>query len=112
MLKLKFIRQYRKSAVIENGIVIKPSSLVFVYGVEGTPEQLAEYQKIKGVHHKIDDVTKMPLFFSPRYAGKTAQAELNTEKTDWRIDTTAEDQIKNLMDSGYSYEHAKDIANK
>lgn len=112
MIQLQFIRQYRKPAVIENKEVIKPSKLVFVYGVSGTPEQLAEYQKIKGVHHKIDDVTKMPLFFSPRFAGKTAQAELNTEKTDWRIDTTAEDQIQNLMSQGYSYEHAKDIAGK
>ena len=109
MLQLKLIRRYRKPAVIENGVVTKPSRLVYVYGVQGTPEQLAEYKAIKKEKYIFDDVTKMPLFFSIRNAGNACQAELNAEKTDWRIDTSVDDDIKNLMDQGYSFEHAKEI---
>lgn len=109
-MKAKFIRQYRKAAVTENNVEVKPSRLVFVYGVEGTPEQLAEYKKLKGEKHIIDESTKMPLFFGIRYAGKNVALVLNSEKTEWNFDTTEQDQIKNLMQQGYSYEHAKDIA--
>ena len=106
-MKIKFKRQYRKPAEGE-----KPSSMVFVYGIIGTPEQIAEYKKVKGDKFREDKDTKEPLFFGNRLA-PVGSTLVKTEKEggviDWRIDTTVADQIKNLQEQGYSYEHAKDM---
>jgi hypothetical protein len=105
-MKITFKRQYRKPAEGE-----KPSSMVFVYGITGTPEQIAEYKASKGTNFRDDKDTKEPLFFGNRLApsGSTIVKTEKDGKIDWRIDTTEADQIKNLMDQGYAYEHAKDL---
>ena len=109
-MKIKFKRQYRKDAEGD-----KPSSMVFVYGIEGTPEEIAEYKASKGSNFREDKDTKEPLFFGNRLAPsgstivKTEKEKDGIKKIDWRIDTTEADQIKNLMDQGYAYEHAKDL---
>lgn len=105
-MKIKFIRQYRKAAT-----PTQPSKMVFVYGVTGTPEQLAEYKKVKGDKHIIDETTKMPLFFSTRFCGQEGSILENKEKTDWRIDTTEADQLANLANQ-YGAELALIMFNK
>ena len=105
-MKITFKRQYRKPAEGE-----KPSSMVFVYGINGTPEQIAEYKKVKGDKFREDKDTKEPLFFGNRLApsGSTVVKTEKDGKIDWRIDTTEADQIKSFMEQGYAYEHAKDL---
>jgi hypothetical protein len=98
-MKIKFIRQYRKQG----------GNMVFVYGVHGTPEQIAEYKEVKGANFREDEKTKEPLFFGQRFIGPIGTIEKNKEGTDWRVDTTHADQLKSLTDQGYSYDQAKDM---
>lgn len=105
-MKITFKRQYRKPAEGE-----KPSKMVFVYGITGTPEKIAEYKAVKGDKFREDAITKEPLFFGNRLAA-SGSSIIKTEKEgkiDWRIDTTEADQIKSFMEQGYAYEHAKDL---
>ena len=105
-MKIKLKRQYRKAAEGD-----KPSYMMFVYAIEGTPEQIAAYKAVKGDKFREDKDTKEALFFDRRLApnGSTIVQTEKEGKIDWRIDTTHADQIKNLMDQGYAYEHAKDM---
>jgi hypothetical protein len=110
-MKITFKRQYRKPAEGE-----KPSSMVFVYGINGTPEEIADYKAVKGAKFREDKDTKEPLFFGNRLAPsgstivKTEKEKADgTKVIDWRIDTTEADQIKSFMEQGYAYEHAKDL---
>ena len=110
-MKITFKRQYRKDAEGE-----KASSIVFVYGITGTPEEIADYKAVKGTNFREDKDTKEPLFFGNRLAPsgsvivKTEKEDkTGVKKIDWRIDTTEADQIKNFMEQGYAYEHAKDL---
>ena len=110
-MNIKFKRQYRKPAELVNGVETKPSRMVFVYALTGTPEQIADYKAIKGDKFREDKDTKEPLFFGNRLA-PSGSAVVKTEKEgkiDWRIDSTEADQIKSFMDQGYAYEHAKDL---
>jgi hypothetical protein len=59
----------------------KKGNTVYRYLVEGTKAELADYKAAKGEFHKIDESTKKPLFFSTRYAGKSAELR-RTEKDD------------------------------
>jgi len=109
-MKITFKRQYRKDAEGE-----KASSIVFVYGITGTPEQIADYKAVKGDKFREDKDTKEPLFFGNRLAPsgstivRTEKEKDGVKKIDWRIDTTEADQIKSFMEQGYAYEHAKDL---
>lgn len=107
-MKIVFVRQYRKRAEVENGVVIKPSKIIFVYGVEN-PEDHAKYLAIKGDKAAKDENGKpVALFFSPRYHGKEAALVLNKEKTDWLVDTTEADKLASLT-AQYGIEVAREM---
>ncbi len=99
MLKGTFKTQYRKQG----------GKLTFVYTVSGTPEELADYKKVKGEHYREDKDTKVPLFFSQRLNGKNVDIVPVKEGKDFAIDSTKADQLANLQAQGYSYEQAKDM---
>ena len=44
---------------------------VFVYGVKGTAQELADYKKAKGDQYREDKETGRPLHFSLSYVGET-----------------------------------------
>lgn len=100
-LNTTFVRQYRKR---ETG------KMVFVYGVTGTPEQLAEYKKAKGEFYREDEKTKQVLMFSSRYVGKSCPL-IKTEKGEFVHDTTEFDQLANLSNQ-YGIDVALRIAGK
>lgn len=85
-MKITFLRQYRKQS----------GKIVFVYTVSGTVEQLAEYKAIKGANFREDEATKLPLFFSQRFAGIKSDIVKNKEGKDWNVDTTELDQLASL----------------
>ena len=43
---------------------------VFVYGVDGTEQELADYKKAKSDQYREDKDTGVPLFFSLNYVGE------------------------------------------
>ena len=43
---------------------------VFVYGVDGTEQELADYKKAKAEQYREDKDTGVPLFFSLNYVGE------------------------------------------
>lgn len=103
-MKTTFIRQYRKREANTAGNY----PLVFVYTVEGTEAEQAEYKKSKGDKFVQDDKTKQVLYFTTRFAGNTCDLT-KTNKGEFIHDTTHLDKIKNLTDQGYVLQHAKEI---
>lgn len=67
MIKISIHPNTAKQKYAKNG---KP---VFRYVVNGTAEELKRYAEVQGTFHRIDDETKKPLFFSPRYVGKMGE---------------------------------------
>lgn len=53
---------------------VKPGSgnTVFVYGVTGTPEELAKYKEVQGDNYKEDE-NGNPLFFTTNFAGDSCE---------------------------------------
>lgn len=53
---------------------VKPGSgnTVFVYGVTGTPEELAKYKEVQGANYKEDE-NGNPLFFTTNFAGDSCE---------------------------------------
>lgn len=68
----------------------KPAKTVYRYLVEGTPAELKDYKSAKGEFHKLDESTKKPLFFTTRYAGKSAEIR-RIEKEDGTVDFAPND---------------------
>jgi len=60
MLKVKSIRTYRS----------KNGNPTFVYGVDGSKEDLAAFKKAQGSYYREDE-NKVPLWFTTRYIGET-----------------------------------------
>lgn len=63
-LKAKFHGNYRKSTTV-NGVPTVVT--VFRYTVNGTEEELQQYEEIQGDNYKVDDKTGKPLYFTTRY---------------------------------------------
>jgi hypothetical protein len=101
MLKIKFLRQYRKR---ETG------NLVFVSKVTGEPAEIAEYVKAKvaeGAPEKsIVSETDGVLFYSNKFTGTSTLNLIKTKEGKWFPDTTKQDQIMALQSQGHSYEAA------
>lgn len=93
-MKIKFISQYRKRG--------GDGSVNFVYGVTGTPEQLAAYKAHKGEHYrelKADEagmVKGTPLFYSKRFIGNEGKIMETSDKR-WVLDTTEADKLINMV---------------
>jgi hypothetical protein len=68
-LKLTSVGQYRN----------KKGTLVFRYKVSGSPSALQAYEDSQGEYYTVDDKTGDPLFFTPRFAGKTATLVVTDE---------------------------------
>lgn len=67
MLKVKSIRTYRS----------KNGNPTFVYGVEGSKEDLAAFKKAQGSYYREDE-SKLPLWFTTRYIGETGSLIVTT----------------------------------
>lgn len=105
-------RKYRTQSVKNNeGVVIKPSRLIFVYGLKGTVEQHAEYKAIKGEKFREDDKTKQPLFFSTKYVDLSAEIVKSKDGKDWNIHNEDAELLANLT-SQYGIDVAKDMIAK
>lgn len=87
-MKIKYLRQYRKSGT---------GTIMFVYQVLGTEEQLAAYEEAMGENYREDD-TDGPLFFSQRFVGNTTGLIITPNK---RVvaDTSKFDQAASLAAS-------------
>jgi hypothetical protein len=68
-LNLKSAGQYRN----------KKGTLVFRYEVSGSPSALDAYEESQGQYYTVDDKTNAPMFFTPRFAGKTATLVVTDE---------------------------------
>lgn len=65
MLKINYLRSYKKAAKSGNGV-----TTVFVYKVSGNAEQLAAYKKAQGDNF-VEDETNGILWFTTRGCGQT-----------------------------------------
>ena len=63
-MKINYLNSYPKRG--KNNKMVD----VFVYGVDGTDEQLAEYKRVKAEQYREDKDTGVPLFFSLNYVGE------------------------------------------
>jgi len=57
----------------------KKGTLVFRYAVKGSKAALEAYEDSQGEFYTVDDKTGEPLFFTPRFAGKTATLVVTDE---------------------------------
>jgi len=87
-MKIKFIRSYKK--LDKNGNPVT----VFVYGVTGTPAQLAEYKKIQGDNYRETE-EGVALHFSTRFAGNSGNLII-TQSGKAVVDMSAFDQAASL----------------
>lgn len=66
-MKIKLMRSYKS----------KKGNTVFVYGVSGTPEQLAAFAKAQGENHRTDE-SGTPLWFTTRCVGDSGTLIITT----------------------------------
>ncbi len=71
-------------------------TIVFKYSVHGTKEELAKYAEIQGENHRKDDTTGVPLYFTTRPAGVTAQLQISSNDKVF-VDTTNIDLARALI---------------
>jgi hypothetical protein len=63
-MKINYLNSYPKRG--KNNKLVD----VFVYGVDGTEQELAEYKRVKAEQYREDKDTGVPLFFSLNYVGE------------------------------------------
>lgn len=108
-MKAKFLRQYRKSGA---------EGLTYVYGIVGTPEEIAAYKAAKELEAKtnplakfiVDDTTKLPIIFTKKNAGALGIVRVDKDGKYWVNADPQQEMIQSLMKEGYSFEHAKAMA--
>lgn len=83
---IKWVRQYRKKGT---------GTLVFVYEVHGTKEQLAAYKESCGDFYLESKESGRPLFFTTRFCANNTPL-IPTEEGRWVPDTTQADQLASL----------------
>jgi hypothetical protein len=71
-MKITYLNSYPKRG--KNNKLVD----VFVYGVNGTDEQLAEYKQVKAEQYREDKDTGVPLFFSLNYVGEVCPLIITT----------------------------------
>lgn len=112
-IAVEYRRKYRTQPLKDEktGAVIKPSIIMFVYAVKGTPEQIAKYKEVKGNFFREDKDTKEPLFFTQRYADLKAEIVLNKEGKDWNIHNEQMELLANLT-AQHGIEVAKEMISR
>ncbi len=74
--------------------------LGYIYNVSGTPEELAEYKKMKGDFYREDAVTKVPMHFEKEFIGVSAPLIKNQDGTKWFANTGEQDIFAELCKKG------------
>lgn len=95
MLTGKFVRSYPKTG----------GSTVFVYQIDGTPEELKQVEEIKGDGHRLDSNTGKPLHFTAFFAGDKCNFQI-TENNKFVVDNSKAERLKSLVDQ-YGIDVAK-----
>ena len=88
-MKAKFSSNYKKSD--NNGGYRN----VFVYTVNGSQQEIAEYQETQGVNYREND-NGQPLFFSNTFAG-TGINLIKTQSGRFTVDTSAFAQAEGML---------------
>jgi len=73
-LKAKFHGNYRKSTSV-NGIPTVVT--VFRYTVDGSADELKEYEEIQGDNFKIEEKSNKPLYFTTRYVADNIELKIS-----------------------------------
>lgn len=68
-MNVKLARSYRS----------KNGNTTFVYNVEGTPTQVAEFKTAQGDFYREDDKTGKPLWFTTRCIGNTGKLVITSK---------------------------------
>lgn len=84
----------------------KSGKLGYIYNVTGTPEEIAEYKKLKGDFYREDAVTKTPLHFENDFIGVEAPLIKNADGTKFFANTGEQDIFATLAKKG-GLEYAK-----
>lgn len=74
--------------------------LGYIYNVSGTPEELAEYKKIKGAFYREDEDTKIPMHFEKEFIGASAPLVKNQDGTKYYANTGEEEIFAALCKKG------------
>lgn len=90
-MDITYVNSYPKKA--KNGTIVD----VFVYGVNGTQSELADYKKAKGEDYREDKETGQPLFYSLNYVGENCPLIITTNGN-VVADTSAMRKAKNLVE--------------
>lgn len=67
-MKIKLLRSYRS----------KQGNVTFVYTVQGSTEDLANFKRVQGEYYREDTVTGTPLWFTTRCVGDTGKLIITT----------------------------------
>lgn len=78
----------------------KSGKTMFRYIVSGTPEELAEYKKIKGEFYREDEALKQPLFFSTVNVGKEIDLRKTKDEKDFVVN---DDEIRAFASMAQRY---------
>jgi hypothetical protein len=94
-LKAQFKGNYKKRTLVngESKLIT-----VFTYNVNGTEEELKEYEEAQGEYYQIDDKTGKPLFFTTNYTGNSIDLIISPNGK-VVADTSEFDKLKALVDS-------------
>lgn len=90
-MNVQYVSSYPKRA--KNGTIVD----VFVYEVQGTESELADYKKAKGEDYREDKETGAPLFYSLNYVGEQCPLIITTNGN-VVADTSAMRKARNLVD--------------
>ncbi len=86
-MKINFKNGYYKKGVDGQGNPV--SRLVYVYTVSGTAEEIADYKAVNGEMCIIDEVSKLPLFFTTTAVPNGISLRKSTDGTRFTADTMA-----------------------
>lgn len=86
-MKATELRHYRKGGT---------GNLVFVHVIDGTPEEIADYEKSQGENLRHDEESKKPLMFTNRAFPKKVNTVIKTRSGRYIIDNSDMDRAAAL----------------
>lgn len=76
----------------------KSGSIVFVYQITGTTDELEQYKTDQGSNYREDDTTGVPLFFSANRAGSTGdELHWNVRKSQYQLHADLEQEVATIQ---------------